>query len=46
MDGVLEELTDFVSCPTFYLMGLADHKLVRFSLQLANRPSQYDIRDS
>ena len=29
----------FVSCPTFHLIALTDHKLVRVSLQLANRPS-------
>ena len=31
--------TDCVSCPTFHWIGLADHKLVRVSLRLANRPS-------
>ena len=31
--------SDFVSCPTFHLIGLTDHKLVRVSLRLANRPS-------
>ena len=30
---------DFVSCPTFHLIAWTDHKLVRASLQLANRPS-------
>ena len=30
---------DFVSCPTFHLMAWTDHKLVRVSLWLANRPS-------
>ena len=30
---------DFVSCPTFHLIEWTDHKLVRVSLQLANRPS-------
>ena len=30
---------DFVSCPTFHLIVWTDHKLVRVSLQLANRPS-------
>ena len=30
---------DFVSCPTFHLVGRTDHKLVRVSLRLANRPS-------
>ena len=29
---------DFISCPTFLLIGLADHKLVKVSLRLANRP--------
>ena len=29
---------DFVSCPTFHLIAWTDHKLVRVSLQLANRP--------
>ena len=31
--------TDFVSCPTFHLIAWTDHKLVRVSLRLANRPS-------
>ena len=30
---------DFVSCPTFHLIRLTNHKLVRVSLCLANRPS-------
>ena len=30
---------DFVSCPTFHWIGLADHKPVRVSLQLVNRSS-------
>ena len=30
---------DFVSCPTFHLIALTDHKLVRVSLELANMPS-------
>ena len=30
---------DFVSCPTFHLIALTDHKLVSVSLRLANRPS-------
>ena len=29
---------DFVSCPTFYLIAWTDHKLVRVSLLLVNRP--------
>ena len=29
---------DFVSCPTVHLIAWTDHKLVRVSLQLANRP--------
>ena len=29
---------DFISCPTFHLIGLTDHKLVMVSLHLANRP--------
>ena len=29
---------DFVSCPTFHLIAWTDHKLVRVSLRLANRP--------
>ena len=29
---------DFVSCPTFQLIAWTDHKLVRVSLRLANRP--------
>ena len=31
--------SDFVSCPTFHLIAWTDHKLVRVSLLLANRPS-------
>ena len=30
---------DFVSCPTFLWIGLADHKLIRVSLRLVSRPS-------
>ena len=30
---------DVLSCPTFHLLELTDHKLVRISLRLANRPS-------
>ena len=30
---------DFVSCPTFHLIAWTDHKLVRVSLRLVNRPS-------
>ena len=30
---------DFVSCPTYHLIAWTDHKLVRVSLRLANRPS-------
>ena len=30
---------DFVSCSTFHLIAWTDHKLVRVSLRLANRPS-------
>ena len=30
---------DFVSCPTFHWLGMTDHRLVRVSLQLADRPS-------
>ena len=33
---------DFVSCPTFHLIAWTDHKLVRVSLRLANRPSVAD----
>ena len=29
---------DFVSCPSFHLIAWTDHKLVRVSLRLANRP--------
>ena len=29
----------FVSCPTFHLIAWTDHKHVRVSLRLANRPS-------
>ena len=41
MDRVLVRRADidFVSCPTFHLIAWTDHKLVRVSLQLANRPS-------
>ena len=31
--------SDFVSCPTFHLIAWTDHKLVRVSLRLTNRPS-------
>ena len=31
--------TEFITCPTFHWIELADHKLVRVSLQLVNRPS-------
>ena len=31
--------SDFVSWPTFHLIAWTDHKLVRVSLRLANRPS-------
>ena len=31
--------SDFMSCPTFHLIVWTDHKLVRVSLRLANRPS-------
>ena len=31
--------SDFVSCSTFHWIGLTDHKLVRVSLHLENRPS-------
>ena len=30
---------DFVSCPTFHLIAWTDHKLIRVSQRLANRPS-------
>ena len=30
---------DFVSCPTFHLIAWTDHKLIRVSLRLVNRPS-------
>ena len=30
---------DFVSCPTFHLIASTDHKLIKVSLRLANRPS-------
>ena len=29
---------DFISCPTFHLIAWTDHKLVRVSLRLGNRP--------
>ena len=31
--------SDLVTCPTFHWLGQTDHKLVRVSLRLANRPS-------
>ena len=31
--------SDFVTCPTFHWIGQTDHKLVRVSLRLVNRPS-------
>ena len=31
--------SDFVSCPTFDSIAWTDHKLIRVSLRLANRPS-------
>ena len=31
--------SDLVACPTFHWLEWTDHKLVRISLQLANRPS-------
>ena len=31
--------SDQVACPTFHWLGQSDHKLVRVSLRLANRPS-------
>ena len=31
--------SDLVTCPTFHWIGPTDHKLVRVSLRLANRPS-------
>ena len=30
---------DFVSCPTFHWLRMTDHRLVRVSLRLVNRPS-------
>ena len=30
---------DFVSCPTFHLIAWTDHKFIKVSLRLANRPS-------
>ena len=39
LDSVRRADCDFVSCPTFHLIELADHKLVRVSLRLVNRPS-------
>ena len=41
LDRVLVRRADiyFVSCPTFHLIAWTDHKLVRVSLRLANRPS-------
>ena len=31
--------SDLVNCPTFHWLGRTDHKLVRVSLRLVNRPS-------
>ena len=31
--------SDLVNCPAFHWLGRTDHKLVRVTLQLANRPS-------
>ena len=31
--------SDLVACPTFHWLGRSDHKLVRVSLRLSNRPS-------
>ena len=31
--------SDLVACPTFHWLGRSDHKLVRVSLRLVNRPS-------
>ena len=31
--------SDLVTCPTFHWLGRSDHKLVRVSVQLVNRPS-------
>ena len=44
LDRVLVRRGDiyFVSCPTFHLIAWTDHKLVRVSLRLANRPSLSD----
>ena len=41
LDSVLVRRADcdFVSCPTFHLIGQTDHKRVRTSVRLANRPS-------
>ena len=41
LDRVLVRRADrnFISCPTFHLIAWTDHKLVRVSLRLANRPS-------
>ena len=41
LDRVLVRRADisFVCCPTFHLIAWTDHKLVRVSLRLANRPS-------
>ena len=34
---MLEELADFVTCPTFRYVAWTDHRLVRVSLRLANK---------
>ena len=38
LDRVLEELAVIPLCPMFHWIGQTDHKLVRVSLQRANRP--------
>ena len=39
LDSVRRADADFISCLTFHWIGLGDHKLVRVSLWLVNRPS-------
>ena len=39
LDRVLVRRADFVSCPTFHLIAWTEHKTIRVSLRLANRPS-------
>ena len=39
LDSVRTADTDFFTCPTFHFVGKTNHRLVRVSLRLVNRPS-------